>query len=193
MESTRIACLLMVLVFVACAPDRAISAEDAAPRSSLDEAGDDPERVEGSALRPMDPQLRRVVQAGREQSPSFRAIVDRLAATDVVVYVQCARRRSHLEGELQYMGTVGGIRYVLVRLSWQLTTSRKIAILGHELQHALEIAERSAIVDSTTLARAYEQFGVARRAGSRVDFDTAAAIGTGRTIWREVTLRADGD
>ena len=178
MVSTRIECLVMVLVFVTCVPAGAITAENP---------------PHPSTLRPMDAQLRGVVRAGSEQSPSFRALVDRLAATDVVVYVQCAQLRSHLDGELQFMSAVGGIRYVLVRLSRQLTRWRKIAILGHELQHALEIAERPEIVDSTTLARAYEQFGFMRRAGSRVDFDTAAAIGTGNTIWREVTQRADGD
>jgi hypothetical protein len=178
MVSSRIECLVLVLVFVTCAPAGAINAERAPHRPML---------------RPMDAQMRGAVQAGREQSPTFRALVDRLAATDVVVYVQCALLRSHLEGELQFMSAVGGIRYVLVRLSRQLTRWRKIAILGHELQHALEIAERPEIVDSTTLARAYEQFGFTRRAGSRVDFDTAAAIGTGNTIWREVTQRADGD
>jgi hypothetical protein len=111
-----------------------------------------------------------------------------------VVYVQCARLRSHVEGELTFLAAAGGVRYVMVRLAWHLTTHRKIAILGHELQHAIEIADRPEIVDSRTLARAYEKFGFTRRAGpSRVDFDTAAAIGTGDTIWREMSLRADGD
>lgn len=141
----------------------------------------------------MDAQMRGLVQAGREQSPSFSALVDRLAATDVVVYVKCALLRPHLDGELTFLSAVAGFRYVVVRIAPHLTTPRKIAILGHELQHALEIAERPEIVDSATLARAYEQFGFTRRAGSRMDFDTAAAIGTGRTIWREVTVRADGD
>jgi hypothetical protein len=178
MVSIRIECLVAVLVCVACAPPCASPAERTPHRPTL---------------RPMDAQTRGLVQAGREQSPSFSALVDRLAATDVVVYVTCARLRSHLDGELTFLSAAGGLRYVVVRLAPHLNRQRRIAILGHELQHALEIAERPEIVDSTTLARAYEQFGFTRRVGSRVDFDTAAAIGTGHTIWREVTLRADGD
>ena len=141
----------------------------------------------------MDAQMRGLVQAGREESPSFSALVDRLGTTDVVVYVQCARLRSHVDGELTFLSAAGGLRYVVVQVAWHLPRLRKIAILGHELQHAIEIAERPEIVDSTTLARAYEQFGFTRRAGSRVDFDTAAAIRTGTMIWREVTLRSEGD
>ena len=30
------------------------------------------------------------MEAGRDRSPSFRALIDRLETTDVVVYVQCA-------------------------------------------------------------------------------------------------------
>ncbi len=71
---------------------------------------------------------------------------------------------------------------------------RKVAILGHELQHAIEIADRPEIVDSKTLARAYQVFGFTRHsASSRLDFDTTAAIGTGRAVWRELGGRADGD
>ena len=178
MAGTRIESLVIVLVFVACVPALAVLAEHMPARSTL---------------RPIDAQMRGLVQAGREQSPSFSALADRLAATDVVVYIKCAPLRPHVHGELIFLGAAGGVRYVMVRVAPHLTTQRKIAILGHELQHALEIAERPEIVDSTTLARAYEQFGYTRRTGSRVDFDTAAAIGTGNTIWREVTLRADGD
>ena len=178
MVSTRIECLVMVLVFATCVPAGAIIAEPAS---------------HGPTLRPMDAQLRGAVQAGREQSPTFRALVDRLAATDVVVYVKCAWLRPRVDGELTFLTAAGGLRYVIVRVAPHLATQRKIAILGHELQHALEIAERPEIVDSTTLALAYEQFGFTRRAPSRVEFDTAAAIATGNTIWREVTSQSEGD
>lgn len=171
--------MVIVLVFVACGPPGAVHAESTPDRPSL---------------RLADAPMRQLVQAGREQSPSFRALVDRLEATDVVVYVQCARLRSHLGGELAFVSVAAGIRYVIVRIAPHLTTDRTIAILGHELQHALEIAERPEIVDSRTLALAYAKFGITRRAAhARVDFDTEAAIGTGNAIWREVTLRADGD
>jgi hypothetical protein len=135
-----------------------------------------------------------VVRAGREQSPTFRALIERLETTDVVVYVQCGRLRPRLDGELTFVGAAGGLRYVRVRISWDLTLPRKIAILGHELQHALEVADNPDIVSAGTLALAYERFGFTKhRRFDRVDFDTAAAIDTGVTIWRELADRATGD
>jgi len=41
-------------------------------------------------LRLPDRRLLPVVEAGRDRSASFRALIDRLETTDVVVYVQCA-------------------------------------------------------------------------------------------------------
>jgi hypothetical protein len=145
-------------------------------------------------LRLPDRRLLPVVQAGRDHSPSFRALIERLETTDVVVYVQCARLRPRLDGELTFISAAGGLRYVLVRIAWDLALPRKIAILGHELQHALEVADNPDIVSAGTLARAYERFGFTRSRGvDRVDFDTVAAIDTGVTIARELADRANGD
>ena len=135
-----------------------------------------------------------IVKAGRQESPSFRALLERLETTDVVVYVQCARLRRHLSGELTFLSAAGGVRYLLVRLDWDQALPRKIAILGHELQHALEVAANPDIVSAETMATAYERFGlIRRRTLDRVDFDSVAAIDAGMTIWRELVENADGD
>jgi hypothetical protein len=155
----------------------------------------------GADSAPLHPRLRLpdrhmlpVVQAGRDGSPSFRALIEELEATDVVVYVQCARLRSRLDGELTFLTAAGGLRYVIVRIAWDLPLPRKIAILGHELQHALEVARTPDIVSARTMALAYERFGFTRNRGfDRVDFDTVAAIDTGVTILRELADRANGD
>jgi hypothetical protein len=89
-------------------------------------------------LRLTDSRLRAVMEVGREESPLFRALLDQVEASDVVVYVQCARLRTGLEGELTFLTVAAGLGYVLVRIAWDLPLPRTIAILGHELQHALE-------------------------------------------------------
>ncbi len=168
--------LLILITLVTSAPIRA----DPVPRSPR--------------LRLTDPRLHTVVEAGRRQSPSFRALVDHLEDTDVVVYVQCAFLRTGLAGELQFLTTAAKLRYVLVRIGWDLPLPRKIAILGHELQHALEVARSPDVVSAATLAAAYERFGFTRNRGSdRADFDSAAAIDAGTTIWRELAERDDGE
>ena len=177
--TVRIAAVVSILIVIAAVTSVPIGADSvpAHPR-----------------LRLPDRRLLPVVQAGRDGSPSFRALIERLETTDVVVYVQCARLRSRLDGELTFLAAAGGLRYVLVRIGWDLPLERKIAVLGHELQHALEVAQNPDIVSAGTMALAYERFGFTRNRGfDRVDFDTAAAIDTGVTSSRELADRANGD
>ena len=145
-------------------------------------------------LRLTDPRLRLVVETGRRQSPFFRALANQLDATDVIVYVQCARLPSHLAGDLTFITAAGDVRYLLVRIGWELPLRTKIAILGHELQHALEVARSPDIVSARTMAAAYERFGFVKRRGpERAEFDTLAAIDAGAMIWRELDQREDGE
>lgn len=163
----------LVIALVTSAPIRA----DPAPR-----------------LRLTDPRLRTAVEAGRRQSPLFRALTTQLEATDVIVYVQCTRLPSRLAGDLTFMTAAAGVRYVLVRIGRDLPLPRTIAILGHELQHALEVARSPDIVSAATMAVAYERFGFVRSRGrERAEFDTLAAIDAGATIWRELAAWDDGE
>ena len=52
-----------------------------------------------SHLRPLDNSLQELLDIGIRDSPSFRALVDRINASDVVVYLRCSRRlRTGLSG-----------------------------------------------------------------------------------------------
>jgi hypothetical protein len=145
---------------------------------------DDPPR-----LRIVDRQLRALLEAGVARSPSLRALVERLASSDVVVYLRCAALPPHLDGRLTFVSAVGGFRYVLVHIAAERSALRKIAALGHELQHAVEIAAHPEIVDHRSLARAYAAFGFERRAEyyAATAFDTLAAMAAGEQVRREIT------
>ncbi len=172
----RVASLLFLITLVTSPPIRA----DPVPRQSR--------------LRLTDPRLESVVGDGRRQSPLFRALLDQLEATDVVVYVECARLRARVDGQLTFLTAAAGTRYVLVRIAWDLPLARKIAILGHELQHALEVAGSPDVISAETMAAAYQRFGFTRnRGGERLDFDSVAAIDAGMTIWRELADQDDGE
>lgn len=81
-------------------------------------------------LRVVDPQMRGVLQPGRDLSPSFRALVERLDETDVVVYVHCGRLPSGLHGQLTFLSAAGGNRYVVVQIARGISEAEKIAMLG---------------------------------------------------------------
>jgi hypothetical protein len=60
---------------------------------------------------------------------------------------------------------------------------QQIATLAHELQHALEVAERPWIVDDESFARALAEFGH-QRPGALESFETVAAIEAGDRVWK---------
>ena len=150
---------------------------------------DDTGRELKPRIRTTERRIRALLDEGLRHSPSLRALVARLAAADVVVYLECGRLPARLDGQLTFVSAAGGLRYVLVQLAWDRPTARKIATLGHELQHAVEIAERPSIVDRASLAHAYNGFGFVRHpAGHARSFDTVAAVDAGRQVWRELVM-----
>lgn len=146
--------------------------------SWADEPGSNPNPVRSSTAWGLD-----IIAEGCARSPSFRSIVDRLRQTNLVVYVEPARHLpGFMIGATEFVGVNGDFRYV--RVSIRLGSSKKnvIALLGHELQHALEIGLAPEVVDQATLEALY------RRIGDRsVDgVDSAAARATGDRVYEEL-------
>jgi hypothetical protein len=139
-------------------------------------------------LRTTDRHIRALLDAGLAHSPLLRALVQRLASGDVVVYLQCARLSPRLDGQLTFVSAAGGFRYVVVHLALDRPWHRQIAALGHELQHAVEIAEQPDIIDHAALARAFTRIGFARlpRQHGVRSFDTLAAMAVGERVRRDL-------
>lgn len=142
-------------------------------------------------IRTADVRLRSLITEGSATSPTFRALVDRLQQSDVVVYVQCDPQWSSRQGggRLTFVSSAGGFRYVVVRMGWLPSRAQQIAMLAHELQHAAEIAGTPAIVDAASLAREYRRMAGARevsRPGPSIAFDTDAANAAGETVLLEI-------
>jgi len=114
-------------------------------------AGTEPR--DGSHVRAIDKRLRSAIDEGLARSGLFRSLVARLDGSDVIVYVEpeCPMS-SRMFGRLTLLGTGGQRRYVNVRISCMLTTAQQIAVLGHELRHAVEIADAPAVTDEASLA-----------------------------------------
>ena len=66
--------------------------------------------------------------------------------------------------------------------------------MGHELQHAVEIADRPTIVDTASMQREYERIGYVNHIASTagiISFETDLALRVGDRIFRE--LRNDSE
>ena len=144
-------------------------------------------------VRTTDRDVRELVRDAMNRSPSLRTLVARLVRSDVIVYVMREHGlASQADGQLNIMATVGGRRYVAVRVAWERTPRRQAAIIAHELQHAVEIADAPWVVDDATLATEYERMGAHRpRLGVVKAFDTGAAVLAGEHAWLEYGSGAD--
>jgi len=141
-------------------------------------------------VRTADRRLIAAVELGLRESPTFRELVNRINASDVVVYVTAqAALPPGLDGRLTFLSSTGGFRYVVVRVNSSLPAPRLVSLLGHELQHAREIADSSTIVDPVSMAREYAArlgYHSGPKGYDHVTFDSQAAIRAGELVLREM-------
>jgi len=141
-------------------------------------------------VRPLNRDIGRVFADGVDRSPTLRALAAAIEATDVYVYIDHAILPEGLRGRMQFVAAAGGRRYVRIEIDCRQMVFAQIATIGHELQHAGEIADAPAVVDNGGVARLYRRIGFQTgRNGDR--FDTARAIAAGTTVLREVTSPAE--
>ena len=144
--------------------------------------------VQGGHVRTNDPYLRYVIASGVDRSQIFRDLLARLSVSDVIVYIEndCSMP-SFLVGRTNFMSSGGGMRYVMIAIACVRTDRERVAILAHELRHAIEIAESPSIVDQESLAAQYKRIGFMSDGFTPgKGYDTYAAIDTGRRVWREL-------
>jgi hypothetical protein len=139
-------------------------------------------------IRAAEPQMRALIEDAIDSSATVRALVARIMASDVVVFVACEDDPAvKTSGRLNFMTSAGGVRYVVIRLRPKRRTAA-IAMLAHELQHAAEIADTSSIVDEASLAREYSRIGYRSRSAHGLAFDTKAAVDVGRRVAEELIV-----
>ena len=111
-------------------------------------------------VRTWDVPAQRLVRYALRQSLLTRQLADRLQRSDVFVYVgyDCELPDS-LMGRLSFMAFAPGVRYVSVHLSCKAPLLVQLAALGHELRHAVEIAEDPSVVDDASLLDSYRRIG----------------------------------
>ena len=154
-------------------------------------AGTEPR--DGGHVRTLDKGLRSVIDEGLARSASFRGLVARLDGSNVIVYVEpeCPMS-SRLFGRLTLLGAGGDRRYVNVRISCMLPVTQQIAALGHELRHAVEIADAPSVIDDASLAAEYRRVGFTSHAArSGAGYESRAAIDAAHQVWVELAHTAE--
>jgi hypothetical protein len=144
------------------------------------------ERNGGPRLRPQDARCTQVLKEGALRSATFRALVDRIEAGNVIVYVAVSPiLKSRLSGALTWMTRAGDFRYVRATISTELNFDQMIATVAHELQHAVEVIEDESVKDERSLVALYKRIGEPSR-GTNSGWETTNAQETGYQVRREL-------
>ena len=130
-----------------------------------------------------------LVQAGAARSPTFRRLVERLERSDLIVYVEPSRKVDG--GYLRFATVAGHSRWVQVIVNPDRPINQILAMIGHELQHAVEVSEAASVVDEATMAGLYRRIGI-KSCGNpaRACYETRDAQVAGGDIFRELSGRS---
>lgn len=135
-------------------------------------------------LRAPDRALLEVLRGGAERSATMRALVRRLELQQGVVYVTQSVSLSDGRGAclLHRMWGTGDARYLRILVRWGLPSDYLIALVAHELQHAVEVLEAPEIHDSRSMELFFKRIGV-HNLGR---YETSAAVDVQARVWTEL-------
>ncbi len=138
-------------------------------------------------LRPTSPWSAALIADGAALSRTVRGQLADLEHSDLVVYVAL---KPSVPGNdvplasLRFLTRAGSVRYVLITVDLSRNSPlERIAYLGHELEHALEVARAPQVTDEAGFRRLYERIG--HRDG-RGRYETERARLMGLHVMREV-------
>ena len=136
-------------------------------------------------VRAVDKTMAASIAEGMGRSGTFAQLVLALDRSDVIVYIETGRRMpAAIAGRLLLAAGPEGYRYLRIQVSGHPGSNDLIALVGHELRHALEVAESPEVRDEATLIALYERIGHPSAGAHR--YDTVAAQATGRKVKSEL-------
>jgi hypothetical protein len=139
----------------------------------------------GFHVRAVDPHAQEWIRVGASGSKAFRTLLTRLAASDLIVYIEIVDRIvGGAAGQMYFVTATAGVRYVRIELVADGTVREMVALLGHELQHAVEIADARQVRDQHGMALLY--LGMTENAPS-TRYDSVEARVTEERVRRELS------
>ena len=127
-----------------------------------------------------------LLHKGVKRSRTFAELVTALNTTDVIVYIErSAVLPTTLAGRLLLLPLAGNQRYLRIQVRGDLSPVELISLIGHELRHALEIAERPGVRDESAMLSLYKRIGQPSN-GALHTYDTQAAQTAGRRVRMEL-------
>lgn len=145
-----------------------------------------------SRVRPQSGQSRALLADAVDRSVTVARLVATLQRHRVFVFVDLRVDPAVPTGETALLTANEVGRYVQIVLNATLRMDRRIEVLGHELQHALEIAVADDIANGASLRRHFAAIGRTLSVSTRVDqaYETDAAQAVEQQVRRDLTRGA---
>ncbi|MGE5358551.1 MAG: hypothetical protein ACM3NQ_05990 [Bacteroidales bacterium] len=143
----------------------------------------DPPVVAVPHVRAVDPALLPYIREGCRRSPTFHALVERIEHSDVIVYLESVTFVPPLtRAYLRWVGANTMFRFVRIAVKIPASTDSIIALLGHELHHASEVAAAIDVRDEAAFDALFRRVGEQSPGG----WETAAARLAGALVKKEL-------
>jgi hypothetical protein len=137
-------------------------------------------------VRASDLRIRALMIEATDRSPTFRSLIAKLNDSDVIVYLVAGVTRDGLGGYLLNRILIQGpYRSLRLIVNPHGRDERVIAVIAHELQHALEVAQASEVGRSETVESLFGRIGL--RSGCPRDcYETTEAMNMERRVREEL-------
>lgn len=130
-----------------------------------------------------------LVREAMGRSPTVETLVLALEQLHLPVYVKGGSLDPCPTSRTTFARLDDGTRYVVVMVCAAIPRRIQVVLLGHEFQHALEIAQAVEAQDAAQVAQLFHRIGRPSRSLPG-GFETEAAIEVGRQVRRELWDRA---
>jgi hypothetical protein len=120
------------------------------------------------------------------RSPTVRDLLARLALTDTIVYIEMTASPQVPTARTTLVTATPTARFLRIGVSSALAPNEMPALVAHELQHAVEIAEREEVRDGEGVRRLFARIGYQHGVDN---YETEAAKSVERLVRGETATR----
>jgi hypothetical protein len=126
----------------------------------------------------------RLIESALARSETVRNLVEQLERSDVIVTVQVCHVTAPALGDTRVVAAAEGTRFLRVRVTVREDLTDQLVVLGHELRHAVEIADAPEVRNAEGQRALGERIGWSSAAAG--GYETEAAITAGDAVRREL-------
>ena len=140
----------------------------------------------GPHVRALDPAAAALMAEGQQKSATVRDLFKKLDGTDIVAYIRIAPPSAGTpKAAFTFVSNSKVVRFVMASISGDLPADRRIELLAHELQHAVDVARLPWVTDNVQFQNYLSHTGW-RDATTAAGYETATASRAERQARKEV-------